>query len=103
MHGIHIHLGKEGCWGGDDWRDGDLAGLASLANVTSANEPSDVLAHKGPPVAFCCKRISQIETTVPNIIVRCYHCCDSLALVEYPLVGTLRVALPEDIVINKET
>ena len=40
---------------------------------------------------------------VPNIIVCRYHHCDSLALVEYPLVGTLCVALPEDIVIDKET
>ena len=75
----------------------------SLANMASANEPSDVLAHKGPPVAFCCKRVSRIETVVPNIVVRCYHCCDLLALVEYPLVGTLCVALPEDIAIDKET
>ena len=103
MHGIHIHLGEEGRWSGDNWRDGDLAGLASLANMTSANKPSDVPAHKGPPVAFCCERVSRIETAVPNIVVRRYHRCDSLALVEYPLVGALRVALPEDIVVDEET
>ena len=103
MHGIHVYLDEEGCWGGDDWRDGDLVGLVSLANMASANEPSDVPAYKGPPVAFCCERVSWIETTVPNIVVCHYHRCDSLALVEYPLVGALCVALPEDIVIDKET
>ena len=80
-----------------------MVGLVSLANMASANEPSDVPAHKGPPVVFCCERVSWIETVVPNIVVRCYHCCDSLALVGYPLVGALYVALPEDIVIDKET
>ena len=103
VHGIHIHLGKEGCWSGDDWGDGDLASPVSLANMTSANKPSDVPAHKGPPVAFCCECVSWIETAVPNIIVRRYHRRNLLALVEYLLVGALCVALPEDIVIDKET
>ena len=96
-------LAKRGAGGGDDWRDGDLAGLVGLANMTSANEPSDVSAHKGPPVAFCCERVSRVEAVVPNIVVRRYHRRYSLALVENPLVGALRVVLPEDIVVDKET
>lgn len=55
VHGVHIHLGEEWSWSGDDWRDSNLVGLAGLA------------------------------------------------LVEYPLAGTLCIALPENIVVNEET
>ena len=102
MHDVHIHFSEEWSGSGDDERDGDLACLPKLTDVTLPDIPSDVLADIAPPVPLRKEGVSCIEPAVPRIIVSSLHRSDALSVVKYALMSTLQVAFPYLTMVNKE-
>ena len=64
--------------------------------------PSDVLADIGPSVLLREEGIGRVEAAVPHIIVGGLHCSGALSVIEYALMGALRVSFPYLTVVNKE-
>ena len=94
MHSVHIHLGEEGSWSGNDWRDCDLPSLLELANVACPDVSSNVSANKWPPIMLGEDGIGHIEFLVSGVVVHGFHCSCSLSSVKYSLVCTLGVSFP---------
>ena len=61
--------------------------------------PRDVLAHAWPPVAFDYNGACGVEAPVTDIIVAGVYGFDVMVSIEYPLACTLRVSLPEDVLV----
>jgi hypothetical protein len=70
--------------------------------MACTDEPSEVLAHEGPPVPLCKECVSGIKSAVSHIIVCRYHGLHALVSVKNPFVCTLSIALPQDIAVSKE-
>ena len=51
VHGIDVDFGEERCWRCDDWGNKDVLCLSRLTDVACLYKPSDVVAHKRPPIA----------------------------------------------------
>ena len=103
VHGVHVHLGEERSGGHDNGWDQDLASLSELAYVAGFYIPGHIPAHEWPPVALCDKGVGCIEATVSGIVVCCFQGLDTVVFVEYPLVCTLGVALPQYVVVDEES
>ena len=63
------------------------------------NVPRDILTHAWPPVAFDYNGACGIEAPVTDVIVAGVYGFDATVSIEYLLVHTLRVSLPEDVLV----
>ncbi len=71
--------------------------------MASAYVPREVTTDEGPPVSFGEESMRCVVAAVSCVIVRCYHCFYALNMVEDSFVGSLRVTLPQDVVIDEES
>ena len=73
--------------------------LSALADMTCLDIPRDVLAHAWPPVVFDYNGVCGIEAPVTDVIVAGMYGLNVTVSIEYLLVHTLRVSLPEDVLV----
>jgi hypothetical protein len=52
MHGVHIYFREERGRELNDRRDENLSSFSDLTYVAGEDEPSDIVSHVRPPVAF---------------------------------------------------
>jgi hypothetical protein len=99
MHSVHVHFREQWRRGGNDWQNEDLVSLSALTNVARLDIPRNVVSHERPPVAFDNNCSRSVEPSVSYIVVPRLYGLDATVSVEYPLVHTLRVSLPKNVLV----
>ena len=99
VHGVNIHLAKQGHWGRDDRRYEDIMNLSKLARATSPDEPIYISAHKWPPEPQTDQGVSCIKAFVSYFIMhrvlRIANRVPGSATTLWQPCGSLRHNLPE--------
>jgi hypothetical protein len=74
VHGVHVHFGESRRGNCDSRREKNSAGLADLAEVTSADEPDNITGELRPPETFSDECASCIESLVTEVIMSAAQC-----------------------------